>query len=586
MNQSASGQPLGPFAVLRPALFAVAFLSLFINALVLVVPLYMLQLFDRVLSSRSYDTLGLLTIAAVGALLVYGALDAIRARLLIRVGLQIETRLADPIIRAELRCASLGIARPTNGLRDLHELRAFVTGPGVIMLCDSPWVPFYVLLIYAFHPLLGAIALGGAVVLFMIALLNNALTRRPIRESQLASERSLSHVGAASRNADVVEAMGMLSPLLGRWRREALSGLVPFAAAADRMALLISSAKAVRMVLQIVVLAAGVALVIEHQITPGLMIAASILLARALHPVEASIGTWKMLVSALAASKRIKSLLTEVPIEHQAISLPKPEGRLAVEGLAYVLPGTATPFIRGVDLELAPGESLGVVGPSGAGKTTLARLLTGIVRPQMGAVRLDDADVGGWTSDDRGRHIGYLPQEPQLFGGTVWENIARMQEDVKSEEVIRAAQRAYIHNMVLRMPKGYETEIGPDGALLSGGQRRLVALARCLFGDPRLLVLDEPGANLDPDGEVALQRALALASADGVTMVIISHQPRVLARVDKILVMENGMPKLLGPRDQVMSRIMAPRDSEKVTSIEQAKRGGKGSEPRLLKGSK
>lgn len=571
MIPQSQGSRFGLLSIVRGPLLAVGFFSLFINVLVLTVPIYMLQVFDRVLASRSYETLIFLTIAAVGLLIFFGILDAVRQRILVRVGMRLETQMAEPIIRAELRAAAQGMSRPYHGLRDLHEVRAFVTGPALLMIFDAPWVPVYVLVIYLFHPLLGSVALVGAIILFGIALLNDALTRKRIDESQRAGARSTSHVVAASGNSDVVEAMGMMPQLLSRWRKESHASLSPFAAAADRMSLVVASAKSIRLILQVAVLGFGVGLVIDQQITAGVMIAASILLARALHPVESAISTWRVLLSASAALKRLNELLEWNPPIGRAISLPKPEGRLAVEGVAYAIPGMASPFIRGVEFKLDAGQSLGIVGPSGAGKTTLARLITGILTPQVGAIRLDEADVGVWRSEDRGRHIGYLPQDPQLFTGTIWENIARMDPDADSEGVIRAARRAYIHSMILRLPQGYETQIGDGGVLLSAGQRRLIALARCFYGDPRLLVLDEPAANLDPDGEESLQRALALATADGLTIVIISHQPRVLARVDRILVMENGLPKMFGPREDVFRRIMAPRDSNNVAALEGAK---------------
>ena len=577
------GSRFGLLSIVRTPLLAVGFFSLFINALVLTVPLYMLQVFDRVLSSRSYETLIFLTIAAVGILIFLGFLEAVRGRILVRSGMRVETQLAEPVIRAELKAAAQGVSRPTHGLRDLHEIRAFVTGPALLMIFDSPWVPVYVAVIYLFHPLLGAVAAVGAVILFAIALLNDLLSRRRLDEAQRAGARSTSHVAAAAANSDVVEAMGMMPALLQRWRREALASLSPFAVAADRMSLVVASAKSIRLILQIAIMGVGVGLVLDRQITPGVMIAASILLGRALHPVEAAIGSWKTLLSASAALKRLNELLATEWGRSRAISLPKPEGRLSLKGVAYALPGMASPFIRGVEFNLEAGQSLGIVGSSGAGKTTLARLITGILTPQVGAVRLDEADVGTWRSEDRGRYVGYLPQDPQLFPGTVWENIARMDQHAESEDVIRAARRAYIHSMILRLPQGYETQIGDGGVQLSAGQRRLIALARCLYGDPRLLVLDEPGANLDPDGEEALQRALALATADGLTLVIISHQPRVLARVDRILVMENGLPKMLGPREEVFHRIMGPRDEKKVAALKAAK--GKGELPKSTEGA-
>jgi PrtD family type I secretion system ABC transporter len=542
-----------------PFFFYAGLFSLAVNLLLLVPPLYMLQLFDRVISSRSEETLVMLSLGAVFALMVMALLDALRARLLTACGVAIERKLGARVLGALLaQTARLSGTAELNGLRDVNTLRQFLVGPGILAVFDAPWLPLFLLLIYVFHPVLGAVALGGALLMIAIAVANERLTRASLERTQSELRRAGQFVDTSARNAELVSALGMLPAVTRRWsglNDAALREQVEASATGGTFSAL---TKFARQAIQMAMLAAGAWLVITHQATSGVMIAATIILGRALAPVEMLVAGWRTVVDVRSAWKRLDTLLKNTPEAAAGTELPRPAGELSVERVAFALPRTDRPILRGVAFRLAPGESLGVIGPSAAGKSTLARLLVGVWKPLSGAVRLDGADVAGWQREHLGPYVGYLPQHVELFSGTVAENISRLAEP-DAAAVIRAAQRASVHEMLLRLPRGYDTEVGEGGAALSPGQRQCVALARALYspmsGSPRLVVLDEPNANMDVDGEAALMRALQALKQDGVTVVIVAHRPALLAGVDKLLVLKQGQVELFGPREEVMHRV-------------------------------
>lgn len=548
----------------RPALAFAALFSFFANLLVLTVPLYMLQVFDRVLSSRSEDTLIMLSILAAGALLVLAILEALRARIQLRIGLWL-SRLLGPLllVQAVERAAAAGDQTSADGLRQLATLRNLLGGPALFHLLDAPWMPVYVGIVALMHPWLGAIAAAGALLLLLLALLAEYATRRPLRQASLLSLQLFGQAEAHLRNAQVIEAMGMLPALAKDWQRDSDAVQALHLRAGDRAGLLASCSKFIRPVVQIAVTAAGVVLVIRGEITAGAMIAAAIIMARALAPVEQMIGSWRSVVEMREAWKRLEKLLSLRPVRRDGLRLPPPQGRLEVDNVTLVPPGGRKPVLHNIRFSLEPGECLGVIGPTAAGKSSLARLLVGIWPPQAGAVRLDGADIFSWNRAELGPHIGYLPQEVALLEGSVGRNIARMGE-VDDDAVVTAARLAGVHDMILRLPQGYDTEIGAAGFRLSGGQAQRIALARAFYGTPRLLVLDEPSANLDAEGEAALVAALGHARDLGITCVVIAHRIGTLAGVDKLLLLREGRMAAFGARDEVLAQLQPPKAARQI----------------------
>ena len=533
--------------------------SFFINLLMLTAPLYMLQVYDRVLSSRSESTLMALTVVAAAMLLVMGVLEFIRSRVLVRIGARLDAQLNARVFSA-IHAQSLMSSHGLGGraLRDLDTLRQFLTGTGPFAFFDAPWVPLYLAVVFLFHPILGFVASAGAILLFIIAMLSEVLTSKPL-------ERANTEVGSANafaetslRNADALHAMGMLDAVLARWQRQHDKGLALQAVASDRAGSLTAVSKATRMFLQVAILGAGAALAIQQIITPGTMIAASIIMGRALAPVEQAIGNWRAFVGARGAYGRLKKLLQDVPAEPPRMALPEPRGHLSVERVVGVPPGAAKPALKDITFRVAPGEALGVIGPSASGKSTLARLLVGVWRPFAGAVRLDGAEVHVWPREDLGRYIGYLPQDVELFDGTVRDNIARFAEDPDAEQIVLAARRAGVHEMILGFPDGYDTQIGVGGSVLSGGQRQRIGLARALYGNPALIVLDEPNSNLDAAGDRALTEAILALKRDGKTVVVMAHRPSTIAAVDNLLMLAGGAMQAFGPKNEVLAKVTRP----------------------------
>ena len=537
----------------RPYFLYAGLFSLAINLLLLVPPLYMLQVFDRVLASRSVETLAVLTLAAVVALVVMALLDVLRARLLAASGAALDRSLGPRVLDGLLaQTARLSGGAYLNGLRDVNTLRIFLAGAGLMALFDAPWLPLFLLVIFLFHPILGIVAVVGAVAMLTLAVLNERLTRAPLERSQVEAHRAGRFIDANVRNAEVVNALGMLPAVTQRWAQLNDAALLEQMRANRIGGSLTGWTKFARQLIQLAMLGAGAFLVVAQDVTAGVMIAATVLLGRALAPVETLVAGWRSLVEAKNAWRRLHQLLTATPPAAAGTELPAPEGRVELEGVAFRLGDKVV--LRGVSFKLAAGESLGLIGPSASGKSTLARLIVGVWKPAAGVVRLDGADVAAWPRERLGPHLGYLPQDVELFGGTVAENIARLGAP-EATDVVRAAQRANVHELILRLPKGYDTEIGDAGQALSPGQRQRIALARALYGKPRLVVLDEPNANLDHEGEEALLRTLETLKAEGVTVVVIAHRPSLLRSVDKMLVLNDGAVASFGLRADVMARV-------------------------------
>ncbi len=541
-------------AACRRTLFFAGFFSLFINVLQLTVSLFMMQVFDRVLPSGNVNTLLLLVVIALAALLAMSLLDVARARIMTRVGVWFERRLSLPTLERVIEASLSGSSQAVQALQDLGTVRAFFSSPAMNALFDTPWMPVYLLAIAMLHPLLGGVAVIGAVLLFILALLNEFATRRALNAAGQLSRKAAAMAGAAARNAEAVDAMGMTPGLLRRWFRESDAALSLQTKAADNGALLTAASKFARLVLQLAVLGLGALLVLQEQMTAGAMIGASIIMSRALAPVEQAMGAWRQFVGMRAAWQRLEKLFAAPFSRGHGMKLPDPKGYLAVERASLMLPGVPRPILKGVSFDAAPGEAVAVIGPSAAGKSTLARLLVGTRKPTGGAVRLDGADVYEWNRTDFGRHVGYLPQDVELFEGTVQENIARLGE-ADPADIVDAARMAGIHDMILHLPQGYDTPIGEGGALLSGGQRQRIALARALYRRPRLLVLDEPNASLDAEGEEALTAAIRAMKEDGACVVVISHRPNILKVADKLVVLVGGAVELFGPTAEVIAEL-------------------------------
>jgi ATP-binding cassette, subfamily C, bacterial exporter for protease/lipase len=543
----------------KGAFRTIGIFSAIINLLMLVPSLYMLQVYDRVLASRNETTLLMLTLMAIGAFLFMGALELVRSFVLIRIGAQLDMKMNKRIYTAAFE-QNLKRAGGNAGqaLQDFTTIRQFLTGQGLFAFFDVPWFPIYLIVIFLFSPLLGLFALSGAAVLIALAFANQALSKKPLEEANAVAITSSNLATNNLRNAEVIAAMGMLPDLMARWLRLNDRVLQLQAKASQKAGMISSITKFVRVSMQSLILGLGALLVLEGKITPGMMIVAMILLGRALSPVEQLISVWRSWSSTRSAYQRLSELLVANPLRETGMTLPKPLGEVSVEAVSAGPPGSTAAILKNLSFRIEAGDVLGVIGPSGSGKSTLARLLVGVWPVAMGKVRLDGADVYYWNKDELGPHIGYLPQDIELFAGTVAENIARFGE-VDSEKVVMTAKRAGIHEMVLRLPQGYDTPLGDGGAGLSGGQKQRLGLARAMYGDPSLIMLDEPNSNLDEVGEQALIEAIEDLRKQGKTIVIISHKNSVLAATTKLLLLVDGKAQLFGLTAQVLDRLRKPR---------------------------
>ncbi len=544
---------------LRPVLATAVVFGLFINLLLFVSPLYMLQIYDRVIPSRSETTLAGITLIAAFGLAVYAMLEMLRARLLVRGGVVFDQKIATPIFDAAHRGTLLRPgAQHDTALRDVDVLREFLTGAGMLAFCDLPWIPIFLLACFILHPWFGWMALVGGGTILGLTLLNEVATRRTLDAASQASREAGQSAATVFRNGEVLQAMGMVASMRGLWGRRHDDVLVLQARASDRAGLIVAATKFVRMLLQTLVLGIGAYLAIHREISAGSMIAASIIIGRTLAPIEAVVGNWKGFTAARASYRRLVDLVAVAGSETRRLVLPRPRGLIEAEDISVAAPGATRPILKAVSVRLEPGSVVGIIGPSAAGKSTLVRALTGVWPLLEGTVRIDGADLNHWDRALLGQHVGYLPQDVELFDGTVAQNIARF-ADRDDARVIEVAQRAGCHALIQSLPEGYNTVIGRGGHGLSGGQRQRIALARALYGEPSLVVLDEPNASLDQPGEAALMRAVADLKRSGTTVVLVTHKVSLLEEADRILLMSEGRVQLSGTPEQVLAHVTGQR---------------------------
>ena len=539
------------------------FFSAAVNLLMLVPVIYMLQVYDRVISSGSYSTLAMLTLLMVALTAALGGFEWVRSMILISASNRIEKNLRRRVSDATFKRALItgGMVSNAQPLNDLSSLRQFLTGNGLFAFFDAPWFPIYVFVMFMFHPMFGYAAIFAGIVMIALAYTTEKVTSKKLQDANTQSTSINNQISGTIKNSEVIAAMGMADDL--RHRQEArFDKVLTLQTDASRWAgILQSLSKTFRMVMQSLLLGLGALLALQQEISPGMMIAGSLLLGRALAPIDMLVGTWKGFTLARGQYDRLGQLLAQIPKDAETMSLPEPTGKLNVEQVMVVPPGSKNIVVRGVTMELNPGEALGIVGPSASGKSCLARALLGIWPAYSGKVRLDGADIASWNRSELGPHIGYLPQDIELFDGSISENISRF-GDVDPEKVVAAAKVAGVHELILNLPKGYDTVIGGAGGVLSGGQRQRIGLARAIYGSPKYLVLDEPNSNLDDQGERELVEAIRRIKAAGATVIVITHRTMVLQCVDKILVMRDGAAQSFGPRDQVLAALAAPQDKK------------------------
>lgn len=545
------------------------FFSLFINMLNLTFPIYMLSIYDRVLASYSMPTLITITVVALFALMTFGLLDFLRSRLLVMVGVDMDRSLSRPVLAAMLKDASsLQKSGYSQGLRDVNVLRNYFAGSAVFAFFDTPWVPIYLAIIYFLHPLMGMVATAGAIVTIVLGICQEILTRKRLQQANMVNGQAQGFINASLRNSEAVRSMGMLSGVVDHWQRKN-DEVIKLQTVASRHAGSIQSLmKTVSMSMQVIIYGTGAYLTLHNECTAGIMISSSIIMGRALGPINQAMATWRQTVDARGSYNRLDALVKAIRPD-SPMELPDPDGKLDVEGATLVISGRY--ILRNITFSLQPGEIMGLIGPSAAGKTSLCRVLLGIWPSMGGKVRLCGADVFQWDQEHLGKFVGYLPQDVELFTGTISENIARLGE-VDSEKVIEAAKKAGVHDLILHLPNGYDTGIGEAGQILSGGQRQRVGLARALYDNPKLVVLDEPNSNLDDAGEKALMQTLDQLKKEGTTTIVVSHKPTLLANVDKVLMMKAGQVAMFGPRQDVFRALMeggqpAPPSAANVRQI-------------------
>lgn len=556
---------------------AAALFSAGVNILYLAPTIYMMQVSDRVILSGSLSTLIWLSVCLIIALLMLSILDHVRAQVLIRTGTRIDSILA-PVLFKQLSEIDPKTGRRRTGqvLRELDTLRQFITGNGAHTIFDLPWIPIYIGVIFISNWWLGALAACGAMTSLTLAAVNEVATRRSLNFASRAANQSYERTDDVLRNSDVVFAMGMLPALMTRWQVHRRAILGHQERASDRGAFFTSLSRFLRIILQSSTIAIGAWLALEHEITSGGMFAASLLLGRALAPVEQLVGSWRSFVSARQSWQRIEDVLSAAPPATEPMALPRPDGGITAERIIYAFPGVNAPAIRGLSFEIMPGECIGIIGPSASGKSTLARMLLGVVPPMGGKVRLDGADVARWPRERLGPHVGYLPQDVRLLSGTIAENIARFGTPDPAA-VLDAAKFAQVHDMILTLPQGYDTKVGEGGIGLSGGQTQRIGFARAIYGDPKIVVLDEPNANLDGNGELVLLGALQALKRAGSTIILIAHRPTLMTVTDRIMILQNGSIAMFDQRNTVLAALnggAAPNQ------------GGNAQAPRIVAGGK
>lgn len=524
--------------------------SFAINCLQFVAPLYMLQIYDRVLGTRNETTLLMISLITLFLFVIFGVLEFIRSRVLVRAGMQFDQVISDEIFS---RAVKLRLKNPSGGaeyvLSDGNKIREFLTGSGILAFFDAPWAPVFIFICFLFHPWLGYLALGGSIVIFACAMLNEYSTKDELKEANSAAQNAGQFANAVLQNAEVIRSMGMERSLGRRWQDRHSAMLDAQAGASDKAGGILIFQKTFRMALQSAILGIGAYLAIQQEISPGIMIATSIMMGRALQPVEQAVGQWKQFISARQAHDRLKHLFSVIPGDEERTELPTPLGAISVENLSSFAPGSKVPFLKGINFKLEPGQTLALVGPSGSGKSSLVRHIAGVWPAASGTVRIDGADITHWNAEQLGKHLGYLPQEVRLFSGTIAENISRFSSG-QSDDVIKAAIVAGVHDMILRLPEGYDTQVGDNGQQLSGGQRQRIGLARAIYGSPRVIILDEPNSNLDSDGELALFEAVKALKSQGVTIILVTHKTNLLTISDRALVLREGtMQALTTPQE-------------------------------------
>lgn len=540
----------------RGTFVSAAVFSMIINVLMLTPTIYMLQLYDRVITSRSESTLLMLTLIVIAIYFVQGALELVRSILLVKVSARLETMLNKRLYKIAYKKSlySGGQQASSQPLDDLASLRQFLTGNGLFAFFDAPWVPFYIAVMFIFHPLYGWTAVIAIVLLLILAAINEKVSSPVLAEANNLAVSGRNLLNKNLRNAEVVESMGMLENIQQRWLEASYKVLKLQAIASFRAGYLTTISKTLRILLQSLILGLGAYLAIKQEITPGLMIAGSVLLGRAMSPIDMIIASWKGVIVARSQYERLNTLLLQIPEDKEKMALPEPKGNILAEQAIVTPPGAKSPVIKGISFSILQGDSVGIIGPSGAGKSTLVRALLGIWPTASGKFRLDGSDVFEWDRTELGPYIGYLPQDIELFDGTISENIARF-GDIDPEKVIEAAKMADVHELILRLPEGYDTLIGASDGSLSGGQRQRVALARALYGIPKVVVLDEPNSNLDEQGEIALANAIRRLKEKQVTVLIVTHRNNILEHVDKLLILNDGLLAVYGPRNDVIAYI-------------------------------
>lgn len=568
-EMTASEELAAVYRASRGAFISTAIFSSVVNILMLTGPLFMLQVYDRVLASGSVPTLIALIIIVVVLYAYYGFLDFLRARLLVRVGRRVEEdlrgRVFDSILVHSLRkTPNVG----TQPVADLGTIRQYLGGQGLFAFFDMPWAPFYLLVIAMLHWMLGIFAVAAAILIFALAVASERMTREPMAEATKAMVRANQMTEEGRRNAEAVHALGMRGVLRARWSIVQQLALDHQTKANDAGGGLGAASRVLRLMIQSGILALGAYLVIKHEMSSGSMIAASIILSRALAPVEQAVANWQQFLGFRKARERLTKVLSSVPSVPARMELPPPKQRLDVENLLVQLPSIEKPLLQGISFSVAAGEGLGVIGPTGAGKSTLARTLVGIIPPTRGDIRLDGATLDQREPDALGRSIGYLPQDVQLFDGSVVQNISRFDPNAEPAKVVEAARMANVHDLIMRLPEGYNTQLGENGSRLSTGQKQRLALARALYGDPFLFVLDEPNSNLDAEGEGALDNAIRRSLARGAAVVVIAHRPSALASIGKLLVLSEGRMSAYGPRDEVLRKVMARPVGQNVAPMQ------------------
>ncbi|SLN38321.1 Type I secretion system ATP-binding protein PrsD [Roseovarius gaetbuli] len=541
--------------VVRRNLSFVMLLTCATNILVLAIPIYLFQISDRVLTSRSLDTLVMLTVVIVGAVVLQAVFDAVRRFILMRTAVEVAVRLGAPVLSAAAHASLQDNGRQYQTLGDLQQLRGFLTSGTLISFLDVPFAPLFIFAIFLVHPHLGMIVVVTAILLMIIALINQKVTAKPFGEANVAQSRANMHLDSMTRNSQIINALAMVPEAVALWGRDTANSLRAQVRAQDRNIVWAAVSRGARLLTQIAMLGWGAFLAIEGEITGGMVIAASIIAGRALAPIEGSIEGWNGFILSRSAYDRVRALMLNSAERFEKLVLPNPEGRLNVERLLYVPAGTKQVILNGLTFSLNPGESLAVIGNSGAGKTTLGKMLVGSILPTSGNVRLDLMDLRNWDTRQLGENIGYLPQDVQLFPGSIKANIARMRADARDEDIYHAAMLADVHDMIAMLPHGYETMVQADGSPLSGGQKQRIALARAFFGNPRFLVLDEPNSNLDTAGDRALANAIKHAGEHGITVVVITQKPSLLSVVDKIMLLADGNIAMFGQRRQVLEQL-------------------------------